>query len=95
MELKSMKIEKKPEEQSAAEIMYPKAADMPEYPYGLELRLGNEELEKLGLFTLPEVGKELTLQAKVKVTSVSSNEHLDGKPYKGVCLQITDMGLEG
>lgn len=66
--------------------------DAPVYPYGLEVRLDNDALEKLGI-ELPEVGTEMLLIAKVKVTGASSNESENGK-NRSVSLQITDMCLE-
>lgn len=65
--------------------------DAPVYPYGLELRLDNDALEKLGIDP-PEVGESLTLTAKVSVTSCSSNQTESGK-NQSCSLQITDMAL--
>lgn len=69
------------------------AEEGPIYPYGLSLSLDGDALDKVGMSALPEVGEEMLLHAKVKVTSVSSNEHEHGK-HKSVSLQITDLGLE-
>lgn len=65
------------------------------YPYGLQLRLGNDELEKLGLEDLPDVGESIELYAKVKVTSTSSRDQEGGGKSQSVELQITSMCLEG
>lgn len=81
------KIERKPETDVAI------ATEKPKYPYGLELRLDNESLTKLGITTLPKVGMKLRLEAKVFVESVSEEERADGKPNRHVGLQITDMAL--
>jgi hypothetical protein len=69
------------------------ASDAPMYPWGLSLNLDNETLEKLKVDELPEVGDERLVIAKVKVTSVSSNESESGS-NKSVSLQITEMCLE-
>jgi hypothetical protein len=61
-----------------------------EYPYGLQLNLGKDELAKLGM-AMPTVGGELVLCAKVKVTS--TREETGSDPYRNVELQITDMAL--
>lgn len=71
----------------------------PAYPYGLTLQLDEETLAKLGAKDLPEVGVEVLLSAKAKVTAVSVNEQQDadsdGAPDKrrSVSLQITDIDL--
>jgi hypothetical protein len=47
------------------------------YPYGLELRLENASLEKLGIDQLPSVGKHLNLEAVAIVEAASSSESID------------------
>lgn len=72
-------------------------ADQPIYPWGLQVRLDEKALDKLGMSDLPKVGGELVLIARVNVTSVSSNEHAGAKgkhKHRSVELQITDMCLE-
>ena len=71
------------------------AIDRPIYPWGLSITLDEDALGKLDLEALPEVGKEMTLYAKVDVTSVSSHESADGGgPRRSLSLQITEMCLE-
>jgi len=67
--------------------------DAPMYPYGLQLRLDEEALDKLGEDQLPDVGGTILVIAKARVTSVSSNESDSGK-RRNVELQITDLCLE-
>lgn len=64
------------------------------YPYGLQVRLENESLDKLDLDSLPKVGTKLTLTAEVEVSSVSErdNSGSDG-PFRSLELQITKMSL--
>lgn len=89
--LVSMKIDKKTrEEQSKPSSVL---GDQPMYPYGLQLRLDNDALDKLGEDTLPAVGASLLVLAKAKVVSVSSNDSEYGK-QRHVELQITDLCLE-
>jgi len=95
MKLTNMKIVRKPEETKPAESI---RADRPIYPYGLQVRLDEDALDKLGITELPKVGGYLMLTAKVCVTSVSSNEHqTDGATkkhkHRNVELQIEDLGL--
>lgn len=73
-------------------IASPSAANLPAFPYGLELSLNDEVLAKLGM-TLPAVGAEFTLMAIVKVTSASSNETEGAEPEIRASMQITDMQL--
>jgi hypothetical protein len=89
MNLVSMKIEHK-EEPRPAEVMY--GSDRPEYPYGLRLHLNEEELKKLGITQLPDVGVEMLISAKVKVCSVNSYSSENGE-HRGMELQIIEMGL--
>lgn len=67
----------------------------PEYPYGLSISLDEYCLEKLGIKEMPEVGKAMTLQAKVEVTSISEHQNQNEKSNRSLSLQITDMSLEG
>lgn len=72
------------------------AGDAPEgplYPYGLSLCLNDESLAKLGIDTLPAVGTELLIMAKVRVTGTRSSERQGGEKSNDVDLQITDMAL--
>ena len=89
--LVSMKIDKKAREKMAEPSTL--LSDAPIYPYGLQLRLDEEALDKLGEDHLPEVGGTVMVLAKAKVTSVSSNESDSGK-RRNVELQITDLCLE-
>jgi len=65
-----------------------------QYPYGLELHLGTNELAKLGIDEdAIEVGGVMTIVAKVKVTSFSERQHEGEATHKSLALQITDMEL--
>ena len=67
--------------------------DAPEYPSGLCLHLGTDELEKLNITTLPEVGSTMMLHANVYVKSTSSYGTQGGGKDIKVDLQITDMEI--
>lgn len=93
LKLTNMKIDPKAREEKVAE---PATADRPVYPWGLEVRLDEDALEKLEMDALPEVGAALMLHARVEVTSVSDRENVeDGKTHRhrDVSLQITDLAL--
>lgn len=69
--------------------------DQPEYPYGLQIRLDNESLKKLGIGELPVIDAEFKLVALVCVTSVSAHESQGSdEPHRSVELQIEQMELK-
>lgn len=88
--LVSMKLTKKAREKNMAG---PMESDAAIYPYGLQLRLDEEALDKLGEDTLPDVDTTILVIAKAKVTSVSSNATSAGT-RRSLELQITDLCLE-
>lgn len=91
MKLTSMKVDRATK---APEPCCSVAAERPAYPWGLEVTLDNESLDKLKLDPLPEAGETLMLLAKVRVSRVSSNDTADGEKSRSVGLQITDLALE-
>lgn len=92
MKLVDMKISKADREKQTSPSTLMK--DGPAYPWGLSLNLDDATLEKLGL-ELPEVGEELMLHARVKVSSCSSSDSEGGGKNRSCSLQIVAMGLEG
>lgn len=66
-----------------------------EYPYGLEIRLDEESLSKLGLTAPPAVGSEMVITAKVVVTSASQYQTQGQEAESSSCWQITDMEVSG
>jgi hypothetical protein len=92
--LVNMKVDPKTREKDLAVTAAP--VEGPTYPYGLEINLDEEAIDKLGI-ALPEVGKDLALLARVSVTRVSSSENTYGgktEKRRNLSLQITDMCLE-
>lgn len=73
---------------------YDTLAGQHEYPWGLEIRLEDEELNKLGIKNLPNVGQAMTLTIYVEVQSATETKMADGKTNRCVCLQITRMGAD-
>ena len=75
----------------------PATASEEKYPYGLEVRLGNEEIEKLGIDVYGvSVGDEVALMAKATVKEVNEREMMeDGKAmvYKDCTFQITELAI--
>lgn len=78
-----------PEE--AKEYVQPSLDDAPRYPYGLELRLDDAALEKLGMSAPPAVGTVLMVTARVEVTSASQYQTQGQEAESSSCWQITDM----
>src|SRR5688572_2836684 len=89
--LVSMKVDKAAREKKYAEPTV--AADSPEYPWGLQLNLGDEELEKLGVEDLPGTDVAVKVYAVATVTRISVDES-DGAKRRSMTLQITDLCLE-
>lgn len=83
-------MKSKPEGESSAEVA---EYEEPQYPYGLCLHLGMDELEKLGITQLPEVGAVIMVSAKAFVKSTSAYETQGDGKSMSVDLQITDMEL--
>lgn len=67
----------------------------PKYPWGLNVCLDSDSLEKLGVKSLPAVGTEVTIVAKAVVASTSENATENDGTRQSVSLQITDMQLDG
>lgn len=64
-----------------------------QYPYGLQIDLGDESIRKLGMDELPAVGSVLMLHAKVTVSRTNQSEESDGKKRQNLGLQITELAL--
>lgn len=64
-----------------------------DYPWGLSISLGNDELEKLDLDGDCTAGDTIDLRAFAKVTSVSVRE-INGRQERRIELQITDLAVE-
>ena len=62
------------------------------YPYGLELRLEQDQLDKLSITEPPEVGTTMMIKAQAMVKAVMMKKD-DGRKELCVRLQITDMEL--
>lgn len=93
--MKIVSMERTTAEKKAAEERYKvMPSDGPDYPYGLCLNLGADELDKLGVKKLPAVGDEMHITAVCKVTRVSQSASEGGDDSKSVELQVTNMGVE-
>lgn len=95
MAFKMVDMLESPKEQKMNDMlpMAMPAMDKPSYPYGLQLSLNEDCLEKLGVADLPEVGEMIHVMAMAKVVGVRENA-TEGHASCCVELQITHMALE-
>lgn len=61
-----------------------------DYPWGLCLHLGTEELEKLGITKMPGIGQSIDIAGKAIVVALR-----DDGGCRSMELQITDLGMKG
>ena len=90
MELVDLKVPKKTEKEMKSMAM-PSSMERDQYPYGTRIDLGEDQLAKMGeLFDYAEVGEEVTITAKAKVSSKRANDSVgsDGKKKKNRSLEI-------
>lgn len=93
--IKTVSMERtKAEKKAAEERCTAMPCDGPDFPWGLNINLGKDELDKLGITKLPEVGAEMKVYAVCCVTRVSQSASQGGNESKGVELQIVQMGVE-
>lgn len=88
LKLQDMKLSRA-EKTEDAEV----APERPDYPYGLQLNLDQDALEKLGI-ELPDVGETFFVVAIAKVVSVSEHES-EEHTSQDVSLQIEQLSLDG
>jgi hypothetical protein len=88
VDLKRTKEEKKAETKTAPSI------GGEDYPYGTRVRLGDEELDKLGMSKLPQVGDGMHVHGHGHVTSVSEDHHEGGKKRRHVEIQLRHMAVK-
>ena len=75
-----------------AQLKEEREIESPVYSWGLELRLEEEELQKLGLKELPAVGESLRLVAVARVMRASSEERAKGTERELV-LKVHQLAL--
>lgn len=85
MDMIDLKYTPKKKKNESAISSYP----MDEYP--VSMWLGNDQLEQLGIKSL-DVGQEMEIVAKVKVSSFSMNESTEGS-YRDARLTVMALGM--
>src|SRR5262245_60309703 len=88
MKLKSMEITAAEQREKHEAMISPSSpGDYPSfssrYPYGLEIRLDNEAMEKLDMDSMPAVGKKVRIEAIGVVTGAHVNEQRSMKGDRG------------
>lgn len=91
MDLIDMKHSPKEREEESEEAKEQKG---PEYPWGLKITLGEDELEKLGLGENPKSGEEFEIHAKGFVCEERESSSDDYGDDRSVTIQLTSVGLE-
>lgn len=91
MALVDLKRTKEDKAEEATEVAAGPSGD--DYPYGTCLNLDTDELDKLGISKLPEVGDEYHIHAIGKVTRVSSSATEGQDESNGISVQITMMEM--
>lgn len=95
MPLKDMAYTETEQAAMAADRCCPMPADYqgPKYPWGLELRIENGSLEKLGLdISKFKVGQEVPIDMVGRVTGLSINERENGE--RQACLTIVAAKMD-
>jgi hypothetical protein len=92
MKLQDMRVSDA-EKKAEAKICEPCCGDGgPDYPWGLALDLGKNELAKLGMAELPKIGDIIHLEAIAKVTSLYESASEGGEDSKNCTLQVMLLG---
>lgn len=90
--MKIVEMQLKPSE-AKKETVEASELERPLYPYGLCLYLDEVALAKLGITEMPEVGCELQIAARGRVTGTSQREY-EGGSHQTLDIQIVAMGCE-
>ena len=85
--MKSMKMS----EEERAEYQDAVMAPQPVYPWGLQITLDDDALEKLGIKKLPGLDQVLEIRCKAQVTGLHARKESNEEDDQCLNLQITDM----
>ncbi|BAM66435.1 hypothetical protein [Xanthomonas citri phage CP2] len=70
----------------------PSGCSEPDYPWGTRISLEEDQIAALGLKSMPAVGAPVGVEAVAMVIGVNE-EQRDGKTFRRLELQITDLAL--
>jgi hypothetical protein len=89
-EMKHMARSKK----ERTEMAKPSNMSGDKYPYGLRVDLGHEEMQKLGMDSMPKVGDKVHLESHAHVVSASEHHNEgDEEPHRRVSLELRHMAV--
>ena len=91
MELASMKLSAERQKEYGSPTAL--EGDMPAYPYGLCIHLGEDQIKQLGIAAMPSAGQAMTLIARVEVKNAGVRDTAENGKIRDMDLQITDMAL--
>lgn len=76
------------------EMTKPSSIEGDKYPYGLRVDLGHEEMQKLGMDSMPKVGDKVHLESHAHVVSASEHHNEgDDEPHRRVSLELRHMAV--
>jgi hypothetical protein len=93
--LVNMKRPPRSEDETEKALAAPSESRGPEYGWGLNLRLENFELDKLGIKKLPSVDDEVTITARARISSVNVSKMQGNPDDRSVGIQVTDLAIDG
>ena len=94
MKMASMKLPKKSEKEMKTEAM-PGKADGDRWPYGLQLRFENEQIDKLPYLKTLKVGQKVMVSGSGEVSSLRVSDREGGKEDWSIEIQLHEVGCEG
>lgn len=89
-----MKLPKKTEEELKTESV-PTKIDRDRWPYGLQLRFENDQIDKLPYLKTLKVGQKVMVQGMGEVSSLRMSERDGGKEDWSIEIQLHEVGCEG
>ena len=92
--MKLISMKRKPEEKTKdTECCDSPHGEHPDFPWGLRINLAEEQLDALGIKSLPVAGAKVALEGVALVYSVGEETVDGGKTSRRLELQITDLAL--
>ncbi len=92
-------MQRKPEAKESGTMLAGEVVhhDEPRYPWGLEIRLEGDELDKLGIASMPGIGETVKINAIARITAVRLEQLQEGKTERCLTMQIEQMeaGIDG
>lgn len=90
---KLIDMKRPPEKKRKEQAEIAMTSSEPAYPYGLQLQLENEQLDKLGLKTLPDVGGRVKIEAVGTITEASEHDSQQRGKRRRLEIQIKKLAL--